>query len=60
VSRSCRCKRIGATFRVGSNVLHDRGRLAVVDDPRVKAVAARYAGRPAFNKTQFNDAGTST
>jgi hypothetical protein len=27
-------------------VLHDRGRLAVADDPRVKAVAARYAGRP--------------
>jgi hypothetical protein len=27
-------------------VLHDRGQLAVADDPRVKAVAARYAGRP--------------
>ena len=36
----------GATFKVGSNVLHDRGRLAVMNDPRVKAVAARYAGRP--------------
>jgi replicative DNA helicase len=36
----------GATFKVGSNVLHDRGRLAVADDPRVKAVEARYAGRP--------------
>jgi len=36
----------GATFKVGSNVLHDRGRLAVMNDPLVKAVAARYAGRP--------------
>ena len=36
----------GATVKVGSNVLHDHGRLAVADDPRVKAVAARYAGRP--------------
>jgi len=36
----------GATFKAGSHVLHDRGRLAVTNDPRVKAVAARYAGRP--------------
>ncbi|HEY7217926.1 MAG TPA: hypothetical protein VH985_05990, partial [Candidatus Binatia bacterium] len=36
----------GATFKVGSNVLHERGRLAVADDSRVKAVAVRYGGRP--------------
>ncbi len=36
----------GATFKIGSHVLHERGRLAVADEPRVKAVAARYAGRP--------------
>ena len=34
------------TGEVGRDVLHDRGRLAVADDPRVKAVAARYPGRP--------------
>ena len=28
----------GATFKVGSNVLHDHGRLAVADDPRVSTI----------------------
>ena len=36
----------GATFKIGGNVLHDSGRLAVADDPRVIEVAARYPNRP--------------
>jgi hypothetical protein len=35
-----------ATFRVGGTLIHDRGHLAVLDNPAVKAVAARYPGRP--------------
>jgi hypothetical protein len=35
-----------ATFEVGDVVIHDRGRLTVLDHPMVKAVAAEYPGRP--------------
>lgn len=35
-----------ATFRVGDTLVHDRGRLAALDHPQVRAVAARYPGRP--------------
>ena len=35
-----------ATFTVGDTVVHDRGRLTVLDHPAVAAVAAKYPGRP--------------
>ncbi len=34
------------TFRIGDTQIHDNGRLAVLDDPAVVAVAERYPGRP--------------
>lgn len=34
------------TFKVGDTLIHDKGRLTTLDDPVVKAVAARYPGRP--------------
>jgi hypothetical protein len=35
-----------ATWQVGDTLLHDRGRLTVLDHPDVLAVAKRYPGRP--------------
>ncbi len=35
-----------ATWRVGQNLVHDRGRLTALDHPEVLAVAAKYPGRP--------------
>jgi hypothetical protein len=35
-----------ATFKVGNVVVHDQGHLTAVDHPAVKAVAAKYPGRP--------------
>jgi hypothetical protein len=35
-----------ATFKVGDVVVHDTGRLTALENPAVKAVAARYPGRP--------------
>ena len=35
-----------ATFEVGETVIHDGGRLTVLDYPAVRAVAAEYPGRP--------------
>ncbi len=35
-----------ATFRVGDTLVHDRGYLTALDSPAVRAVAARYPGRP--------------
>lgn len=35
-----------ATFRVGDTVIHDRGHLTALDNPTVRAVAAKYPGRP--------------
>jgi len=36
----------GATLKVGDQVLHDAGRLSVLNHPSVQAVAARYPNRP--------------
>jgi hypothetical protein len=36
----------GATWRVGDALMLDRGHMTALDDPAVKAVAARYQGRP--------------
>ncbi|MFC2020763.1 hypothetical protein ACFLU1_03105 [Chloroflexota bacterium] len=35
-----------ATFRVGDTVVHDRGYLTALDNPAVRAVAAKYPNRP--------------
>ena len=35
-----------ATFKVGDTLVHDRGHLTALDSPAVKAVAAKYPGRP--------------
>ena len=39
-----------ATFRIGENAMHEMGRLTVLDDPAVRAVAARYPGRPGLEQ----------
>jgi hypothetical protein len=36
----------GATFKVGDTLVHDRGHLTALDDPTVRAVAAKYPDRP--------------
>jgi hypothetical protein len=35
-----------ATLTVGDTLVYDNGYLCCLDDPRVKAVAAKYPGRP--------------
>lgn len=42
-----------ASFRIGDAVMHDQGRLTVLDDPAVLAVAARYPGRPTLGQEPF-------
>ena len=42
-----------ATFRIGDKPMHDGGRLTVLDDPAVLAVAARYPGRPGLGPEPF-------
>ena len=39
----------GATLTIGGRVLHENGRLGVLDHPGVKAVAARYPDRPGLD-----------
>ena len=36
----------GATVEVGGNIIYKDGRLTAFDDPRVRAIAARYPDRP--------------
>jgi len=38
-----------ATFRIGDTLIHDAGRLTVLDARPVRAVAARYPGRPGLS-----------
>jgi hypothetical protein len=38
-----------ATFRIGDKLIHDAGRLTVLDAEPVRAVAARYPGRPGLS-----------
>ncbi len=40
----------GATLKIGDAILLEGGRLAVMDDPRVKEVATRYPGRPGIQQ----------
>jgi hypothetical protein len=35
-----------ATLKVGDTLIYDRGYLTALDNPAVKAVAAKYPGRP--------------
>ncbi len=39
-----------ATFKVGDIVIHDRGHLFALDHPAVKAIAAKYPGRPGLEQ----------
>ena len=39
----------GATLTIGNSILHDKGKLGVLDDPRVKAVADRFTGQPGLD-----------
>jgi hypothetical protein len=41
------------TFRIGNALMHDAGYLTVLDDPTVRAVAARYPGRPGLDMEPF-------
>ena len=43
----------GARLTVGNQVIHDGDRLAAFDDPRVRAVAARYPDRPGLDGTRW-------
>jgi hypothetical protein len=38
-----------ATFRVGDTLIHDRGHLTALDHPAVRAIAAKYPGRPGLD-----------
>jgi hypothetical protein len=38
-----------ATFQVGDALVHDRGYLTALDHPAVRAIAAKYPGRPGLN-----------
>jgi hypothetical protein len=40
-----------ATFKVGPNLVHDKGHLTVLDDPKVIEVAEKYPGRPGLAPT---------
>lgn len=35
-----------ATFRIGDTLMHDRGHLTILENPAVRAIAAKYPGRP--------------
>ncbi len=35
-----------ATFQIGDTVIHDRGRLMVLDHPEIRKIAEKYPGRP--------------
>ena len=41
------------TFRIGDEVIHDGGRLTVLDNPIVREVADRYPGRPGLETEPF-------
>lgn len=43
-----------ATWRVGQNLVCDRGRLTALDHPEVLAVAAKYPGRPGLGEVPRN------
>jgi hypothetical protein len=38
-----------ATFRVGDELVHDRGYLTALDHPAVRAIAVKYPGRPGLD-----------
>jgi hypothetical protein len=42
------------TFRIGDSAMHYVGRLTVLDDPAVRAVAARYPGRPGLGQEPWH------
>jgi len=40
---------VNATWKVGDNYSHKDGRMTVLDDPRIRAVADKYPGRPGLD-----------
>ena len=42
-----------ATLKIGDFVMHDSGRLTVLDDPAVTAIVAKYPGRPGIAPEPF-------
>jgi hypothetical protein len=44
-----------AIWRVGENLVHDRGGLTALDHPEVLAVDAKYPGRPGVNPEPRRD-----
>lgn len=42
------------TFRIGDTLIHDAGRLTILDDPTVRAVAEKYPGRPGLDNEPFH------
>jgi len=38
-----------ATFKVGDTLVYDRGHLTALDNPAVRAIAAKYPGRPGLD-----------
>lgn len=45
---------LNATWRVGNQLVHDRGHLTVLDDPAVLAVAEKYPDRPGLQPWPSN------
>ena len=37
------------TFKVGDTLIHDKGQLIALDHPAVRAIAAKYPGRPGLD-----------
>lgn len=44
-----------ATFKVGDVLIHDKGHFTFLDHPSVKAIAAKYPGRPGLNPVPRSD-----
>ncbi len=41
------------TFRIGDRLVHENGRLTALDDPEVKAIAAKYPGHPGLDPEPY-------
>lgn len=39
------------TFKIGNTLIYDNGHLTTLDDPAIKAIAAKYPGRPGLEPT---------
>ena len=39
--------------RIGDRLVHENGRLTALDDPEVKAIAAKYPGHPGLDPEPY-------